>query len=219
MAGARGRTRRAARPEHRAAPSPVGVANIDYDAKGQRLRIDYKNGASTFYSYDPLTFRLTQLLTRRSAAAFPGRRPAALPSPAGRAARCRTCTTPTTPPATSPTSRTTRSRPIYFRNKRVEPSNDYTYDALYRLIQATGREHLGQSGAPIAHSHNDAGRDGLSTPFHTRPTSPRTTATPWARTSSATCTTPSATSCRCSTAAATRRMRAGRAPTTTSKPA
>jgi hypothetical protein len=45
------------------APSPVGVANIDYDAKGQRQRIDYKNGASTFYSYDPLTFRLTQLLT------------------------------------------------------------------------------------------------------------------------------------------------------------
>ena len=24
------------------APSPVGVANIDYDAKGQRLRIDYE---------------------------------------------------------------------------------------------------------------------------------------------------------------------------------
>jgi hypothetical protein len=33
---------------------------------------------------------------------------------------------------------------IYFRNQRVEPSNDYTYDALYRLIQAEGREHLGQ---------------------------------------------------------------------------
>ena len=50
--------------------------------------------------------------------------------------RCRTCTTPTTRPATSPTSRTTRSRPSIFRNQRVEPSNDYTYDALYRLIQA-----------------------------------------------------------------------------------
>src|SRR5271165_5094098 len=36
---------------------------------------------------------------------------------------------------------------IYFRNKRVEPSNDYVYDALYRLIQANGREHLGQTGA------------------------------------------------------------------------
>jgi hypothetical protein len=47
-------------PGHRCAV-PVGVANIDYDAKGQRQRIDYKNGASTFYSYDPLTFRLTHL--------------------------------------------------------------------------------------------------------------------------------------------------------------
>ena len=35
---------------------------------------------------------------------------------------------------------------IYFRNQRVEPSADYTYDAIYRLIEATGREHLGQIG-------------------------------------------------------------------------
>ena len=44
----------------------------------------------------------------------------------------------------------------------------------------------------------------IRVPHAARP--PRTTATPWAPTSSATCTTPSATSCRCSTAAATRRM-------------
>src|SRR6185295_5116104 len=51
---------------------------------------------------------------------------------------------------------------IYFRNKRVEPSNDYTYDAVYRLIEATGREHLGfERGAPIPHSHNDAPRVGI----------------------------------------------------------
>ena len=41
---------------------------------------------------------------------------------------------------------------IYFSNQRVEPSNDYIYDALYRLIQADGREHLGQDGALIPHS-------------------------------------------------------------------
>ena len=35
---------------------------------------------------------------------------------------------------------------IYFRNQIVEPSNNYTYDAIYRLISATGREHLGQTG-------------------------------------------------------------------------
>src|SRR5207247_137417 len=37
---------------------------------------------------------------------------------------------------------------IYFKNQRVEPSNDYTYDALYRLIGASGREHIGQAGQP-----------------------------------------------------------------------
>ncbi len=51
---------------------------------------------------------------------------------------------------------------IYFKNVRVEPSADYTYDALYRLIEATGREHLGQAGgSPIPHSHNDATRVGV----------------------------------------------------------
>lgn len=50
---------------------------------------------------------------------------------------------------------------IYFRNKRVEPNNEYTYDATYRLIEATGREHLGQvGGSPIPHSYNDAARVG-----------------------------------------------------------
>ena len=76
---------------------------------------------------------------------------------------------------------------IYFRNKRVEPSADYTYDALYRLIEATGREHLGQvGGAPIPHSYNDAPRVGIA--------GPPATATRWAATWSATSTTPSATS-------------------------
>src|SRR5262249_8074987 len=50
------------------APSPVGVANIDYDAKGQRRQIDYKNGAGTRYWYDAETFRLFRLYTRRGAA-------------------------------------------------------------------------------------------------------------------------------------------------------
>jgi RHS repeat-associated protein len=38
---------------------------------------------------------------------------------------------------------------IFFRNKKVEPSAEYTYDAVYRLIEATGREHLGQAGQPV----------------------------------------------------------------------
>jgi RHS repeat-associated protein len=142
------------------APSPVGVANIDYEAKGQRRRIDYKNGASTFYSYDLLTFRLIRLLTRRPAATFPGDDPQ--PPVNGWPGRQAQNLHYTYDPAGNITHiQDNAQQAVYFRNKRVEPSNDYTYDALYRLIQATGREHLGQGGVPIAHSHNDAGRVGL----------------------------------------------------------
>lgn len=142
------------------APSLVGVANTDYDAKGQRQRIDYKNGASTVYSYDPLTFRLTQLITRRNAAAFPDddQQPPVAGWPGSQLQNLHY----TYDPAGNITHvHDDAQQTIYFKNKRVEPSHDYTYDALYRLIQASGREHLGQNGAPIAHSHNDAGRVGL----------------------------------------------------------
>jgi RHS repeat-associated protein len=141
------------------APSPVGVANIDYDAKGQRLRIDYKNGkngTSTFYNYDLLTFRLTQLITRRNAAAFPGDDPR--PPVAGWPGRQVQNLNYTYDPAGNITHiHDDAQQAIYFKNKRVEPSNDYTYDAVYRLIEATGREHLGQvGGTPIPHSYNDS---------------------------------------------------------------
>ena len=39
---------------------------------------------------------------------------------------------------------------IFFRNQRVEPSASYTYDPLYRLTCATGREHLGQTGTALS---------------------------------------------------------------------
>jgi RHS repeat-associated protein len=125
------------------APSPVGVANIDYDAKGQRLLIDYKNGASTFYSYDPLTFRLTQLLTKRKAADFLGDDPQ--PPIDGWPGQQVQNLHYTYDPAGNITHiQDDAQQTVYFRNKRVEPSNDYVYDTLYRLIQADGREHLGQ---------------------------------------------------------------------------
>ena len=48
------------------------VKNIDYNAKGQRVLIEYGSGAglgqqgvATTYKYDPFTFRLVQLKTTR----------------------------------------------------------------------------------------------------------------------------------------------------------
>lgn len=141
-------------------PSPVGVANIDYDAKGQRLCIDYMNGASTFYSYDPHTFRLTQLLTRRKPADFPGDDQQA-GDPAWPGKQVQNLHYTYDPAGNITHIHDDAQQAVYFKNQRVEPSNDYVYDALYRLIQATGREHLGQGGTPISHAYNDAGRVGI----------------------------------------------------------
>ncbi|WP_281274366.1 SpvB/TcaC N-terminal domain-containing protein, partial [Allorhizocola rhizosphaerae] len=127
-------------------PSPVGVANVDYNAKGQRVRIDYINAAGTSYTYDPLTFRLTRLQTQRGADHVQDLHYTY--DPAGNAVRIRDDAQQT----------------VFFNNRRVEPSTDYTYDALYRLVQAHGREHLGQGGAPIPHSPDDAARIRLAHP-------------------------------------------------------
>src|SRR5258708_10207131 len=54
----------------RAMLAPNFVANIQYNAKGQRLRIDYGNNASTAYTYDPATFRLIHLTTTRTGYPF-----------------------------------------------------------------------------------------------------------------------------------------------------
>ncbi|MDJ0991782.1 MAG: RHS repeat-associated core domain-containing protein, partial [Desulfobacterales bacterium] len=140
------------------------VTDIDYDAKGQRTLIDYGNGVRTTYEYDPLTFRLERLLTRRDDTAFPEDCPS--PSPAGWPG-CRVQNLHYTyDPAGNITHiRDDAQQTIYFRNKRVEPSNEYTYDATYRLIEATGREHLGQTGGdPVPHTYDDFARLGLLNP-------------------------------------------------------
>lgn len=122
------------------------VTNIDYDTKGRRALIEYGNGAKTTYDYDRLTFRLTRLRTRRNAALFPDDCPQ--PSPAGWPGCGLQDLSYTYDPVGNITHiRDDAQQTIYYRNKRVEPSTDYIYDAIYRLIEATGREHLGQTGS------------------------------------------------------------------------
>ncbi|ANY16520.1 hypothetical protein AW878_02420 [Bordetella pseudohinzii] len=165
-------------------PSPVGVANIDYDAKGQRTLIDYRCAGPDAtvirarYTYDRETFRLVHRYTRRGVhpstaqgVAFPGDCDNPQPPPA-------TIAAPRTPPvgggcglqnlyySYDPAGNITHIRDaaqqsIYFSNQRIEASNDYVYDACYRLIQAEGREHLGQAGLPFPHTYNDAERVGM----------------------------------------------------------
>jgi RHS repeat-associated protein len=134
------------------------VTNIDYDAKGQRTLIQYGNRASTSYSYDPATFRLIRLTTTRTRADFTADQQIVQDlqytfDPAGNITHIQD----------------NAQDIIFFNNLAVCPSNDYTYDAVYRLTLASGREHLGQSGAGGAPastpaSYNDVPRVQLPQP-------------------------------------------------------
>ncbi|MFE6069968.1 SpvB/TcaC N-terminal domain-containing protein [Streptomyces sp. NPDC056525] len=152
-------------------PSPVGIADIDYDAHGRRTRVAHKNGATTRYRHDPLTFRLVHLVTGRGPSfAEDCDNPDNPPPPGG------SCGLQNLHYTYDPSGNVTHvhddaQQTVFFRNQRVEPSNDYVHDALYRLIQATGREHLGQQadGARRAPTAPDA-----SNAFHTRLDHPNT---------------------------------------------
>lgn len=139
------------------------VANIDYDSKGRRTQIDYGNGVRTSYTYDPLTFRLTHLLTRRNASSFPDDCPP-IPSAGGSGCQVQNLHYTYDPIGNIMAIRDDAQQTIFFRNRRVEPSTAYTYDAIYRLIEATGREHLGQNGS----QPNPPTRPDAFNGFHTR---------------------------------------------------
>jgi RHS repeat-associated protein len=108
------------------------VTNIDYDAKGQRTLIEYGNGAKTTYTYDEQTFRLMRLLTVRANGSSPLQDLNYTYDPVGNITRIRDDAQQT----------------IYFNNQVVSPNGEYTYDPIYRLIQASGREHIGQVTQP-----------------------------------------------------------------------
>jgi RHS repeat-associated protein len=125
------------------------VTNIDYNEKGQRARIDYANNTSTIYKYDPLTFRLIGLVTTRNADPeqfWEDKSKIDLPSFTGDVLQFLTYTFD--PVGNITYIKDDAQQTIYFKNSRVEPSCDYTYDAVYWLVQSLGREHFGGQLAP-----------------------------------------------------------------------
>lgn len=134
------------------------VSGISYDAKGQRLDVDLGNRARTSRTYDPLTFRLTNLITQRDVQAFPGDDPQ--PGWPGRSVQRISYAYDAVGNVLGIHDEAQQA--VFFRNRRVDASNDFTYDSTYRLIEALGREHLGQvGGTPVPHSYNDAPRVGV----------------------------------------------------------
>jgi RHS repeat-associated protein len=137
------------------------VTNVEYDAKGQRTQLDFSNAVTRRFTYDPVTFRLIRLETVRDPVVFPDDCPQrAVPGWRG----CRVQDLRYTyDPTGNPTNiRDDAQQRLYFQNRRVDPNASYRYDAVARLIEATGREHLGQVAAPpTPYSYNDVPRVGV----------------------------------------------------------
>jgi RHS repeat-associated protein len=116
------------------------VTDIDYNARGQPTRITYGNGASTTYDYDEKTFRLQRLQTERSLD-----RDALATKIFAHNAAIQDLHYTYDPVGNITEVADVSLRTVYHDNHRVDPVCRYTYDALYRLIKATGRENIGQS--------------------------------------------------------------------------
>nr|WP_240492593.1 RHS repeat domain-containing protein [Photorhabdus namnaonensis] len=102
----------------------VIIKSLTYSAAGQKLREEHGNGVITEYSYEPETQRLIGIKTRRPSDAKVLQDLRYEYDPVGNVISIRN------------DAEATR----FWHNQKVVPENTYTYDSLYQLINATGRE-------------------------------------------------------------------------------
>lgn len=106
----------------------VIVASLTYSAAGQKLREVHGNGVVTTYSYETQTQRLTGIKTER---------------PVGRASGTKVLQDlryEYDPVGNVLSISNDAEEPRFWNNQKVVPENTYTYDSLYQLVKATGRE-------------------------------------------------------------------------------
>ena len=105
-------------------PAAPLIQQIVYDAHGRRTSAHLGNGVTLAYTYDPRSLRLARLEATRAD---------------GTKVQDLSCTFD---PSGNVMSILDAAADVVFnRNARVEALATYTYDATYRLVQATGREH------------------------------------------------------------------------------
>ncbi|MBS9437742.1 RHS repeat protein [Photorhabdus noenieputensis] len=107
----------------------VIIKSLTYSAAGQKLREEHGNGVITEYSYEPETQRLIGIKTRRPLDAN------SLDSKVLQDLRYEY-----DPVGNVISIRNDAEATRFWHNQKVVPENAYTYDSLYQLISATGRE-------------------------------------------------------------------------------
>ena len=127
----------------------VYVKDITYNAKNQREKIEYgeQNGnavITTSYEYDPKTFELIKLKSVRKD------KPVKEDESNQQCESCVQNISYTYDPVGNIVSIKDLSHETVFNGgQQVEPVSNYTYDALYRLTTATGRQHPGLTAADV----------------------------------------------------------------------
>jgi RHS repeat-associated protein len=111
------------------------VKGITYNPKGQREKIICGNDTETIYSYERETFRLTKLETSRTSDNKNLQDITYVYDPVGNITKI---------------TDNSHDR-VFNHNQEVDPACQYVYDALYRLIEAAGREHLALKEKPAAY--------------------------------------------------------------------
>ncbi|MGD2091706.1 MAG: RHS repeat-associated core domain-containing protein [Candidatus Aminicenantes bacterium] len=104
----------------------------EYDAKGQRKFAQFGNGLVTNYFYDPKTFRLINLVTKKKGTAD--------------AQSLQNLHYTFDPVGNIVSTKDDAQQAYYFKNAVVKPESHFEYDAMYRLLKASGREHAGLGG-------------------------------------------------------------------------
>ncbi|EFM12225.1 YD repeat protein [Paenibacillus curdlanolyticus YK9] len=110
------------------------IEDVQYDANGQHTLITRGNGTATSFAYEATTQRLLGIVSSRSAADAKG---------IARNPILQKLTYTMDPVGNITRSRDNSFQTVFQNQQIVEPLSDYTYDALYRLTRASGRQHPG----------------------------------------------------------------------------
>jgi RHS repeat-associated protein len=118
------------------------LRRVARNARGQRIVSEAGNGCVTTLEHDPLTFRVTRIHTTRPQAPRAVQDLSYTYDPVGNVTAIRDASDPA----------------ALFGNAAgiAGSGQDFRYDALYRLVEATGREHPGQAGAPWSDAFDGA---------------------------------------------------------------
>ncbi|MGJ7262046.1 RHS repeat-associated core domain-containing protein [Morganella morganii] len=100
------------------------IKSVEYSAAGQKLREEHGNGVVTTYTYEPQTQRLIAVKTEHPARKNIFQDLRYEYDPVGNVL----CVT------------NSAEETRFWHNQKVVPENRYTYDTLYQLVSATGRE-------------------------------------------------------------------------------